>query len=83
MIKLSWQITVLYAIAMIIMGAILILGFYNPEAESLQKTALALIGALLGFGGGKIQTAWEIRKGNNVRRTQPTTGQAEDEPPQD
>jgi len=64
MIKLSWQMTILYAIAMCIMGAIIIIGFYNEAAEPMQKIAFALISMMLGYGGGKLQTVWEIRKTN-------------------
>jgi hypothetical protein len=84
-VKLSWQMTVLYGIAMLIMGAIIIIGFYNDQAAELSKYALGLIAALLGYGGGKLQTVWEIRKvnngGSNDGSTQPVErdGRAEDD----
>lgn len=65
MVKLTWQMTILYAIAMSIMGAIIIIGFYNEAAEPMQKVAFAIISMMLGYGGGKAQTVWEIRKTNN------------------
>ena len=76
MVKLSWQMTILYAIAMCIMGAIIICGFFVEEAQEMGKYAFALIAAMLGYGGGKLQTVWEIKKTNNgggdARSTQPT-----------
>jgi hypothetical protein len=74
MIKLSWQMTILYAIAMIIMGAVIVLGFYNEQAAEMSKYAFALIAAMLGYGGGKLQTVWEINKtngGSNAGPAQP------------
>jgi len=65
MVKLSWQVTVLYAIAMLIMGAVIIIGFFNEQAAEYAKYAFALISAMVGYGGGKLQTIWEIRKQNN------------------
>lgn len=76
MVKLSWQMTILYSIAMIIMGTVIVLGFYNEQAAEMSKYAFGLIAALLGYGGGKLQTVWEIKKGNNggsdARPAQPT-----------
>jgi fucose permease len=76
MIKLSWQMTILYAIAMCIMGAVIIIGFYNEAAEPYAKYAFAVINLMIGYGGGKLQTTWEINKTNggkiNGGSTQPT-----------
>lgn len=64
MVKLSWQMTILYALAMVLLGAIIIIGFYNEQAAEFGKYAFAMISAMLGYGGGKLQTVWEIRKTN-------------------
>lgn len=75
-VKLTWQMTILYAIAMIIMGSIIIIGFYNEAAAEMKWPAITVLGTLLGFGGGKMQTVWEIRQSNNggshAGPTQPT-----------
>lgn len=83
MVKLSWQMTVLYAIGMIILGVIIIVGFFVEAAAEMKWQALTLLAAILGYGGGKAQTMWEIRKENgNVRRKLPAQrdGGADDPP---
>jgi hypothetical protein len=69
MVKLSWQVVVVLCVAMCICGAIILASFWVEEAEQIRNYAMTLFAALAGFGGGKLQTAWEIKKlkgGNNA-----------------
>ena len=70
MVKLTWQVTVVICVAMCICGAIILASFWVQEAEQIRDYAMALFAALAGYGGGKVQTAWEIKKlngGSNAR----------------
>lgn len=66
MIKLSWQVTVVICVAMAICGAIILCSFWVQEARDVRTYALTMFSALAGYGGGKVQTVWEIKKRNGV-----------------
>jgi hypothetical protein len=70
MVKLSWQVVVVLCVAMTICGAIILASFWVEQAEEIRNYAMTLFAALSGYGGGKLQTAWEIKKlngGSNAR----------------
>ena len=71
MVKLSWQVTVVLCVAMCICGAIILTSFWVEEAQEIRYYAMTLFAALFSYGGGKVQTVWEIKKlngGNNARQ---------------
>lgn len=72
MVKLSWQVTVVMCVAMVICGAIIMASFWVEEAREIRIYALTLFSALAGYGGGKVQTVWEIKKLNGGEDVRPT-----------
>jgi hypothetical protein len=74
MVKLSWQVTIIICVAMAICGAVIITSYFVEGADEMRQYAWVLFASLVGFGGGKLQTTWEIRKmngGSHGGSTQP------------
>lgn len=64
MVKLSWQIVVVMCVAMVCCAALIITSYFVTGAEEMRNYAWILFAAIASYGGGKVQTAWEIRKMN-------------------